>query len=276
MDNKYEYGKWSDEAYKRGDIQEADKWYGRKREQEAIADNLFEEIRAVNRQKNEKMRRLVEHDGPGAQFEWYRTGVENQKSLALIEDGTERFRRLVREWPNPDANVEFNNVPGVRAHCKGRKRSSTVVFDGAGDTFDVIVHELGHSFEDANPERMRESAEFLYRRTKGEKAKKMSSWTGNSAYKNSEKAWKDDFDEVYTGKDYRWNYGTTSVGKAEQYTNNTLIKDPRKSKRLVYGTEISSMGLQWMAKDPFGFSQKDPDFFDFIYERVMQWTSENQ
>ena len=86
---------------------------------------------------------------------------------------------------------------------------------------------------------MRRSAEFLYRRTKGEKVKKLSTHTGIN-YDANEKAWKDLFKDAYTGKDYRWGFGETNPAKVT-WTDMTLVKDPRKSKKLIYGTEIGSI-----------------------------------
>jgi hypothetical protein len=96
----------------------------------------------------------------------------------------------------------------------------------------TIVHELGH-WVDLNATRQRSQA-FLQRRTKGEKAVPLSKLTGKN-YSKSEIAKPDKFIDPYIGKTY------------------------------VFGSEVVSMGLQYMYSNPVRFARDDPDMFDFIY-----------
>jgi len=106
----------------------------------------------------------------------------------------------------------------------------------------TVIHELGHHLEHSDPYVFEKALQFYDKRTQGEKAEKLSTLTGIKSYKSYEKARKDNFVSPYMGKEY-------------------LDKNGNR-----VATEIISMGMEYMWKDPVGFSQADPDYFDFMID----------
>ena len=37
----------------------------------------------------------------------------------------------------------------------------------------------------------------------------------------------------------------------------------------VHATEVLSMGMEWLWQDPVGFMERDPEYFDFIWDTVV-------
>jgi len=100
----------------------------------------------------------------------------------------------------------------------------------------VVIHEAAHWLEEKDPEVHKKVQAFLDKRTKGEEYQKLSDITGNPNYSDKEVAKADKFMRAYMGK-------KTGAGNSE----------------------ILSMGLEHMYRDPIGFAKRDPEYFDFIY-----------
>lgn len=99
-------------------------------------------------------------------------------------------------------------------------------YSGAGDW----AHEFAHHIEAGSFDIQARTWNFLERRTSGEKPVSM-----GKGYGKDEKAKRDRFVDKYVGKQY-----------------------PRGS-----GSEVLSMGVQFLHRDPVGFARKDPDHFTF-------------
>lgn len=109
-----------------------------------------------------------------------------------------------------------------------------------GEFTAVVIHEWGHAIEDGDPELHRRCIEFLESRAESLKPVTLRKLTGNKSYASHEVAYKDKFPDPYVGKVYQ-----NSAGE-------------------YYATEILSMGLEAMYKDPVKFEQEDPEYYDFI------------
>ena len=96
----------------------------------------------------------------------------------------------------------------------------------------TFVHELGHYFEQFQPETAKKAIAWRGRRTKGEK----NEWLG-PGYETNEVTKKDRFRNKYIGKDY----------------------GPDNS-------EVISMGVEALFVEPADFAREDPDHFKFIYD----------
>jgi len=107
------------------------------------------------------------------------------------------------------------------------------------DGVSVVIHELAHGIEYRVPGITEKTKAFFERRTQGEQWQSLRELTGNQSYRDDEEAKPDRFITPYIGK-------------------NVSSK----------GTEIITMGLQYMYEDPVRFAQADPDMFDFIYNLV--------
>jgi hypothetical protein len=154
------------------------------------------------------------------------------------KNGQAAFQEMVSEDVVPKGSlVKYQNTDTGRAF----QRSGTIsevhmdVFSGA----DTVVHELGHTAENYNNRLLKRSLEFRDRRTAGEEYQPLVDLTGNQGYRKEEKAKPDKFIHPYMGKDY---------GKS--------------------ASEIFSMGMEEMFRDPVGFAEKDPEMFDFIYAQA--------
>lgn len=98
----------------------------------------------------------------------------------------------------------------------------------------VVIHEMGHYLEDSSAEVQFAVQKFYAERTKGCPLV----WMG-PGYGRDELTRKDNFIEVYMGKDYG--------GRA---------------------SEILSMGLEYFYNDPYKLATKDPGYFNFIFNVV--------
>lgn len=126
---------------------------------------------------------------------------------------------------------------GVRPFCN----DSEIVLD-MGSSFDrqmaKMTHETMHYLEDSNPWIAERCQAFLEYRCAGEKSQPLRALTGFDDYEINETARPDHFFDPYCGKDY-------------------LHKGVR------VGTEILSMGVERLIKDPIGFFADDPEYFNF-------------
>lgn len=100
----------------------------------------------------------------------------------------------------------------------------------------VIVHELGHTLEFDDPRVLQSALDFLDRRTKGDRLRKLNAIQPNRRYKADEYAKEDKFIEPYMGKVYS--------GRG--------------------ATELVSMGVEYLYAEPWTLAERDPDFFDWI------------
>lgn len=170
-----------------------------------------------------------------------------------VKEGISDFNRLVSKKvlpkdPEKLPKVSFGNDV-YRAYYDEQKKTAFVPGDtsfGAAPRWDVS-HELGHWLESnskGNTGLARKTYSYWKGRTKNQRYKSMRELTGNKSYDINEKTKPDSFMSPYMGKIYQ------SGG-----AGNTR-------------TEIISMGVEYMAKDPITFAKKDPETFSFVYNAV--------
>lgn len=109
------------------------------------------------------------------------------------------------------------------------------------DSPGVVAHEMAHALEDQHPGIGKASREFLAHRVKDEPLTKMSVATGNKEYGDYEMGRKDDFEKTFGSNAYY-------VGKQYQHGQ----------------TEILSMGVEKLYRDPITFAKSDPEYFKFV------------
>ena len=109
----------------------------------------------------------------------------------------------------------------------------------------TVVHEMGHWLEEMLPGLHSQALDFLDRRTVGERSISLRKATGNSRYSIDEVTKVDKFLDPYMGKQYSGFQGR-------------------------HATEIISMGLEMLYRDPVGFAKGDPDYFDFIWNIIRR------
>ncbi|HLO51384.1 MAG TPA: hypothetical protein VK211_23420, partial [Kamptonema sp.] len=101
-------------------------------------------------------------------------------------------------------------------------------------------HEAAHWLEESDPVIHEKVQKFFESRTVGEKWQKLSDLTGNSNYGDNEVAKPDKWPKAYMGK-------KTNSDK---------------------NSEILSMGMEMMYRDPVAFAKQDPEYFAFIHNTL--------
>lgn len=112
-----------------------------------------------------------------------------------------------------------------------------VLMIAPNDYNNTWVHELGHYLEDYSPAVRAKATAFLDSRTQGDRQVSLASLRKNSGYGSNEVTKRDRFMSPYMGKIYP-----------------------------TGATEIVSMGLEYMYTRTVEFAQRDPEYFDLIYD----------
>ena len=153
------------------------------------------------------------------------------------QGGVDDFREIVsKRWLQaPDGAPIRVPILSTKRNRSFMRRGEVHMSTHAGA--DTVVHEIGHAVEWFHPEVLQSSLRFWRRRTAGEASERLSKLVPGSNYSAHEIARKDAFIDAYVGKDYGGAY-----------------------------TEIVSMGLEYMQRDPLAFWRKDPDHFSYIWD----------
>lgn len=157
-----------------------------------------------------------------------------------IEQGEDLFRSLVhRRWLEGYA-LSVNRTRSNRAYARQHDRSVHLPANVSPST---VVHEYAHHIEYAHPEVLNAAVAFRTRRGAGEVPSRI------PGYGPGEISIRDEFLSPYVGKVYQ-------------------IPDMnrRGAPPIDRATEVVTMGLEYMAKDPLAFWRKDPDHFRFTWE----------
>lgn len=160
---------------------------------------------------------------------------------ALMDAGEAQFREMVHARWLSGSRIDVHRGPSRSFATYNGPIDNPTGFEvhlAPGVTSEVTVHELAHVLEFRHPEIRKASQEFRARRTKGEQLQSLKALTG-MAYRPHEVTLPDKFRNPYVGRVYS---GPAAVG-----------------------TEIISMGLEYMAEDAAAFWREDPDHFEFIW-----------
>jgi hypothetical protein len=157
---------------------------------------------------------------------------------AAVEEHLSNFERMIGGAPKGgNGEVNFKYMPPedeMKDRAYYRSSTNAIYFGDKGVDRSTLFHEMGHWYEDQSTSINSASQNFLANRTYGEAAQKMSDITGHPGYKDYEVARPDEFIRAYTGKDYG-----------------------------PFGSEVLSMGFQYMSSNPSRFMREDPDHFYF-------------
>jgi SPP1 gp7 family putative phage head morphogenesis protein len=156
-------------------------------------------------------------------------GIKNEaQRLNVWQSGVEDFKKLVGTGTLDQADVTVKATAKMRSFYNGQVNLSNHIDPR------TVIHELGHALEERDPEVLRKALAFLDRRTASETLVPLKKF--GAGYTSHEKTRVDKFEHPYMGKDY---------GRR--------------------ATEIVSMGMEYMWNDPQDFAQKDPEYFEFIF-----------
>lgn len=155
---------------------------------------------------------------------------------AVRQSGVANFRALVaKKWLTaPDGRPIRVSLLSTKRNRSFFDRGPVRLSRNAGEH--TVVHELGHSIEWFHPDVLRSSLRFYDRRTAGEAVQRLRDLRPLVNYDFHEMTRVDAFIDPYVGREY-----------GRQFT------------------EVLSMGLEYMSRDPLEFWQKDPDHFAYIW-----------
>ena len=128
----------------------------------------------------------------------------------------------------------------------------------------TLMHEVGHALETQDQDLFLDSMGFLYSRTKNEKLQQFS----GGSYAPWEKFRDGKFIRDYVGKEYAME--STHILDYSKSVISPWQGAARGGGDYIYATEVVSVGLEEMFRDPLGFALKDPEHFSFIYEKVLR------
>jgi hypothetical protein len=155
------------------------------------------------------------------------------KGSGIAKSGIENFRDMVESSAfTLSPRVRLSEISDGRSKCS--YEGDLVTLDPRYVDKGTVVHELGHSLEDGNPAVRRAVTEFRDRRTAGEPLVSLKSISGGN-YDSSEVTKKDKFFSPYVGKHYPSGH-----------------------------TEVVSMGLERLHRDPIDFAKDDPEYFSLM------------
>jgi SPP1 gp7 family putative phage head morphogenesis protein len=192
---------------------------------------LLEEERQLRRVLNREVRKVLRAEQGGTIK--FIPGWGQALSQNMQEQAT-----LAQVWLNDviPTTRSVAHKPIQTCKIKGRAFARANIVNMAEDDMATTwIHEAGHTFEAVDKDWLNASNEFLDKRRGTEKLQELRTLTGNKAYKDDEVVYEDKFKNPYMGKYYN-----------------------------RQATEITSMGLEWLYKDPAGFAKEDPEYFEFI------------
>ena len=201
----------------------------------ALNTNMFH----LRKERNETFKKQLRAAKPSKVKAYVDKGF-NLQEKQQIDAGINSFCELVGSATLPLSKSHSLNMMQIDPKLKSRSHFSEVhnaVVLQPHEGSSTIVHELGHWLEHHVPAVGKAAQSFLKTRTAGEKEASLKEIT-KKGYGKDEFCKADKFPEAYCGK---------------LYPN-------------FHDTEIVSMGLQFMHDDPVRFAQKDPEYFDFIYD----------
>lgn len=193
------------------------------------------ELAQLNRSRLNEMHALLAVNEP-VKFDLKFEGRVSKAVKAIATEGVKLFQRLVSN------DALAGRTLTVKATASRAHQVNELIALTPRNTVPVVVHEIGHWLEQHSPDVLAKIIEFFERRTKDEKEQQLADLFPGSGYKRTEKTKKDDFLHAYMGKVYR-----NLNGK-------------------IWATELVSMGLEEMARDPYRLARFDSELFDLIYE----------
>lgn len=210
----------------------------------------------LQEKQREKMMQVIAVNNPANVTIEY-AGKMSKVRRNRVERGVSDFSRVVDDSLVKGKSLRVES--GGRGRAYFNENTNTIgVTSSAGEK--TISHEAGHWLEKANPSVHKKAVDFYNRRTQGQPLERLdgkgnaltpeqiraSKMKNASGYAEHEVTRPDDFIDKYMGKDY-------SVYNASGTMDST---------------EIISMGIEYMIKDPQDFATKDPDYFDFMYNTL--------
>lgn len=194
-------------------------------------------ILTERRQIQESMRETVSIPQGKRGTLWLDYKDPETKNFTTIRGGKDIVERYVAK--------DYLYRTNIRKTSSGRAYSrSDYIFISKYTESSVVAHEITHVIEVKNPKLLKAAQAFLAKRAGNEKPKLLRSLTMNPGYRTDEKAYEDQWEKKggdhYSGKIYNG------------------------------ATEILTMGIERIHKDPALFSKTDPEYFEFIVRTLQK------
>lgn len=171
-----------------------------------------------------------------------KTGALNEEQKTKILGGLEAFSKMVGvdTVDGKQLSVTVIDSKSKKADRSFYRGGTSTVYMANRAPVEVVIHEAAHWLEESDPKIHAKVRDFFEKRTAGENWQKLSKLTGNKNYRDDEVAKPDKWPRPYMGK------------KTKSDKN----------------SEILSMGMEMMYKDPIGFAKKDPEYFAFMHDTL--------
>jgi len=205
--------------------------------------------------------------------------VNDRKSLKdsaieYVKARREAAQGALREICNPNIHTKSLTRPVTYWNQKRADSTATIVqfVDGTRNSTGggirvsietetkTYMHEYGHQIEDGNPEAKDLCMEFLNKRTAGEKIQKFQKTMPGYGYKRYEKGSADGF-----GKAHAELFPEFDTNNRAYYTGKRYDDQPfGASSKYIGATEVYSMGMELLHRNPAKFAKIDPEWFDLV------------
>ena len=187
-----------------------------------------------------------------------RWGAELADWRRMVAPGLARKAPAPRIRPNPEGSASAGYPTGI-------VRMGGDMPDG------TMAHELSHLLE-ADRETFERAVAFLSRRTAGDPIEVVNA----HGHLGRRDKFRDPMTgDAYAGRIYRARPTSDSAGwhrarlaGAPGHPPARLAGD--RGDVDVRATEVLSMGMEWMWRDPAGLAVADPEYFDFIWDTVVR------
>ncbi len=127
-------------------------------------------------------------------------------------------------------------------------------------TLSTILHEYGHQVENGSPEAHDLCADFLKKRTSGEKVERYQKIFRGYGYGKNEEGSPDDFEKTFKAVVPDANTKNKAYYAGKRYKETPFGA----SSKSLASTEVYSMGLELLHENPVAFAQADPEWFDLV------------
>lgn len=180
--------------------------------------------------------------GASVEVNYHNLSALGVGKLAIVREAVNWFQKMVGTGTVDNKPVSVHFVAGNRSSHTPYTADIRLT-KSAGTA--IVIHELGHWLEDADPEILAKTRTFYYDRTVGEPLTSLRDYT-KADYDRREMTRLDRWLDPYMGKDY--------------YSSATQR----------YATEILSVGLEILYTNPCSLSEGDPEMFDFLYDLLRR------
>lgn len=181
----------------------------------------------------------------------HRKNFDIAKVMTKFGPALEFINKAIRRSVNNDFKII--STPDGRGFYRSVSKNNpkaAVAIDEYFTEDHTMIHEIGHHLEYVIPGLQKAAIEFVKKRTANSPNKKLKEVFPKAGYGDTEIGNQDDFEKTF-GKSGSW------------YVGKIYPASPSLGK-MIPSTEVISMGLEQLYKDPAGFAKSDPEYCALI------------